>query len=415
MLQASRVCAVLLSIAVLLPVQGCLLKLPSTPGAQSLADSDAMIAADGWVPYPGDGLVRPDAVADEESADYSWTPPPQWDSWGIPDAAVADGSVLPDNGDAQSQPQSWNCYYPIEEVAPESLTSSFIAKDLDIGAEDLLYVYGFLCGIDQAASAVPERYFPFLVKTPSDLVATLVCSKPCYLFLMKNGCLYDSTVGCWHNGESTVQAEASLMPGLYLLGVEFPAEPDVPFDPAGLEFDLHAAVNQPFGQTPCQPEENMSDSQIASTCKVSGGKSEKSASVFSSLAWSAGDDFDLKCSQGGFAADEVGGMPDRVHAFTGDFEGPEPRLLDVTVKFGAPPMGAPPAGRILALTTSPCGASQAVIACTWGHEIELSLTGVTVFPHETLYAVVDGMGEEAFDAAWQSPYELTWTVHETCH
>ncbi len=365
------------------------------------------------IPLPDDGTVRLD-VTSEGLADYSWNPPPQWDSWGFPDSTSTGDWVTGGDEDAAPPEPSWSCYYPIEEVVSEPLTTSFIADDLDIGAQDMLYVYGFLCGIEQAVSAVPERYFPIEIDAPTDLVASLHCSKPCYLFLMKNGCLYDSTVGCWHTGESTVQAEASLMPGLYLLGVEFPNPAEVPFDPTGLQFDLHAALNQPFGQDPCMAEENVQDSQIPSQCKVSGGEAAKSKKVFSTLAWSAQDDFDLACSQGGVAADEIGGMPDRAHAYTADFEAALPRELDVRVEFAPAGGGAVPPGRILAVTTAPCGAAQAVVACTWGHEAVLELKGVSVFPHETLYAVVDGMGEGAFDKSWQGSYELTWTVHETC-
>jgi len=409
-----RVLAGRVSLLVLLALPGCLLKLPQTGGLAAGGDADVVQSADGVIPFSPDGSPISD-TGSEGLADFNWNPPPTWDSWGIPDTAPPGDFGAGEGVDTAVPQQTWSCYYPVEEVASEPLTSSFVVEDLDIGMDDLLYVYGFLCGLDQTTSAVPERYFPIQIDSPTELVAALFCSKPCYLFLMKNGCLYDSMVGCWYTGENTVQAEASLMPGLYLLGVEFPAPADIPFDPTGLVFDLHAGLNQAYGQTPCQVEESVEDSQIPSACKVSGGEAAKTAMVHSALSWSAGDDFDLHCTQGGVAADEVGGMPDRVHAYTADFEDPLPRLVDVTVKFQLPPGSDTSAGHILAVTTSPCGAAQAVVACTWGHETELSLSGVSVFPHETLYAVVDGMGEEAFGVAWQGEYELSWTVHETCY
>lgn len=404
--------AAVLVLAALLVVPGCLIKLPQSSGLAGV-DADVAVQGDGVIPLPDGGTRRLDNLG-EGLADYAWTPPPQWDSWGIPDSLPPGDWSTGGEADAGSTEQAWSCYYPLEEIVSEPLTSSFVVDDLDIGAQDKLYVYGFLCGIEEATSAVPEQYFPLLLDSPTDMVATLSCSKPCYMFLMKNGCLYDSTVACWHTGESKLQAEATLMPGLYLLGVEFPAPADVPFDPSGLQFDLHAALNREYGQSSCTAEENVQDSQIPTQCKTSQGVAAKSKKVFSSLAWSAMDDFDLHCSQGGMAADEVGGMPDRAHAYTADFEASQPRLLDVRVEFAPTGGGALPPGRILAVTTAPCGAAEAVLDCTWGHEDALELTGISAFPHETLYAVVDGMGDGAFDPASQSAYELTWTVHETC-
>jgi hypothetical protein len=203
------------------------------------------------------------------------------------------------------------------------------------------------------------------------------------------------------------------MPGLYLVGVEYILDPLLNPIPEYF-FDLHVALNNTFGQEQC-PAESVSKSSglEAGPCDVALDSTTASSKIQGSLSWPQGDDFFLACGELGVEADPVGGMPDVVHAYVADFPEEGTRVVDVSVVFDDFP-GDDDASFILALTTAPCGAASAVVDCEWGPAGELTLSGITVFRGQTLYAVIDGMGEDAFDLVSPAPYTLTWTEHSDC-
>jgi len=177
-------------------------------------------------------------------------------------------------------------------------------------------------------------------------------------------------------------------------------------------FDIHVAINRTTGQEECQVETESSFSQLEVSCAERGDEGPAEATVSASLDWALQDDFFLGCGTPGKAADPTGGMPDASHRFVADLAGSEPRQIGVEVTFAKPPVDSD--GFILALTTSPCGASGSVIDCDWGDGTSLKISNVTLFPGETVYAVVDGLGADALTLVEPQPYLLRWTSSAPC-
>jgi hypothetical protein len=146
-------------------------------------------------------------------------------------------------------------------------------------------------------------------------------------------------------------------------------------------------------------------------CSVGDTLGWSSATVSSSLEWSDSDDFFLNCALADVSADKLGGMPDEAHRFEAEMADGEPRLLNLTVTFDSEVDNEE---HVIALTGAPCGGAEEVIDCAWGTGSTLSIEGVSVFPGETLYAIVDGLGSNALGGSPKTPYELTWSLQSPC-
>ncbi len=317
-----------------------------------------------------------------------------------------------DGAEVAEEPYVWNCTFPPEEFDSAIRTRSFVKKGQVLGNQDLVIVYQYSCNTDKTYQS-PERGYFFAPEEPLELSLRLECDAPCYAYLMRNGCYYDSTEACWFPYGSELTVATDLMPGLYRIGVEF-VDADLEPPDAVHHFYLHAALNYVHGDSSCPCASVTSAGTLPPPqCDAGAETGPATQAVSGSLSWAAEDDFFLQCGHLGVAADKIGGMPDVVHAFDADFEGELPRLLDVRVTFpGQPGTGGP--GHILALTTAPCGAPEAVIDCAWGSDGVLALEGLTVFPGERLYAVVDGMGADAFEAPAETAYEVQWSLRSPC-
>lgn len=396
--------ACLLLLATLLPA--CF-SMPQTPLVDGLGPQE-----DGLAVPESDSALRTDLATDATSgADWAiWFPDDERSPNRNGDAhsdAVPQLEGL--TGDA-GKPVAWNCHRTMEDLSDTVLTSSLLATGQQLAENDFLLVYDFLCGLE-STNVSNERAFLFNVDVPSGLAVTVKCQKDCYAYLMKDGCLYSSIEGCWLGEDGMVRFAADLLPGLYVVGVEYIYSDIRPLEESAT-FDIHVALNDSEGQLDCATASVSNDSAAQSDCTELVQAGSKLLSADGVLDWGDGDDFFLGCSQFGVQADDIGGMPDTAHAYVADFEGTGPRTVDVSVSFGG---AQPEAGLdyILAITTSPCGAAGAVIDCAWGNGPALSIAGITVFPHETLYAVIDGVGANAFEFESVS-YDLVWSITEIC-
>jgi len=377
--------------------------MPQTPVVDGLITSEDLQGA-GRDGEPRTGDILTDAY-------------PDWSHWYPNDErgnqGKEDGWNDPPLGDLKGGDADpiWNCNHSKEELADTTLNGSFVQKTQQLGENDFIMVYDWLCDLDDT-NVSPEKTYLLEVDSPMSLAVNLKCDKECYSFLMKDGCLYDSFEGCSPGNSDSAQFSKELLPGLYLLGVEYVLELGSP-PHQDHAFDIHVAMNQTAGQKNCELKSTSTDSSVESQCTKLVQTSQKSVSVISTLGWEDRDDFYLQCAHFGVAADAFGGMPDVVHAFQADFDGPTPRTVDVSLQLPEGQEGDP-GEYTLAVTTSPCGAADAVVDCDWGPVFDLAISGLTVFPHETLYAVIDGIGKNAFESDATLSYKLTWTISEIC-
>lgn len=393
---------------------GCFVKLPQTPEQAfptTLPDGKPLadLTLDEWrLPevnsYPDWRWWVPDTPETSQGGDYHPA-----------EVSQADGS------DAGGLVFEWVCLsdeavdgeYP--ELLPEDFagavaTNSFLRSNQVLGNLNRITVYSVLCGKNDTYY-VPERAYAFRVDEPIAASIQLNCDAPCYAFLTHSGCEYEHFENCWNNDDAEVVAQAELLPGLYLVGVEFPGEEEEPRDAVHI-FDLHLAMNRTTGQESCPTESATSTSTMAPPeCALGETHGWATAQVSGALEWSDDDDFFLDCSLADVPADKLGGMPDEAHRFEYDPDGAQPGLLKLTVSFE--PSVAEEA-HIIALTGDPCGAADAVIDCVWGVGQELSLEGISVFPGERLYAIVDGVGSNALNGGPEATYELTWSLLSAC-
>lgn len=400
--------AVLLMALVWAVPPACLVKLPRTPEGNTLP---GLGDADSLEPRPLDAIVWPREDGSGSYPDWRWwTADSTWDpggrgdggSWTLPDGKVVD--ALPEEF-------SWNCPHIPDVLSDTVHASSFVEAGVALPESDFFVIYDWFCGMD-ALNHSPEKSFLLAVNEPVELRLDLRCDAPCYAYLMKNGCQYDSIETCFNTDSSELAAVSGLLPGFFLLNVEFVFDQLTP-DGRGHEFDIHVALNKSLGHPECLLTSAIADSAVESSCSLGEESGVKTHTVESLLSWEDEDDFHLQCSHLGVAADPFGGMPDAVHSYVADYEGSMPRLVDVAVQREVSE-DQPGTGLILAVTTAPCGASSAVVDCDWSFQSQISLQGLTVFPGETLYAVVDGIGGGAFHMPPELPYSLTWTLHEPC-
>lgn len=407
-------CTVCCALMAALPA-GCFVKLPQTPEQKwpsTLPDGKAIDAATTDLWHPQDQSAYPD-----------WR-------WWMPDGREPnlDGDFHPaeialsETGDTGGLVFEWNCFsdqpdpdgayleLPPEYFSGEVATSSFLELDQVLGDENQITVFYVLCQ-NKDTFYVPERGYALRVEAPTDVSIQLECDAPCYAFLTHSGCEYENFENCWTADDNDLVAQSKLLPGIYLVGVEFP---DAELEPPGTEhhFDLHVALNQTGGQEACVTESATSAASMDKPdCSVGETLGWSTAQVGGTLEWSDGDDFFLNCGLADVAADKLGGMPDEAHRFEAELGGSEPGLLNVEVTFDGP--GAEEQ-HILAITGDPCGAADAVIDCAWGAGSKLSIEGISIFPGERLYAIVDGSGTSALDGTQKTPYELTWSLQSPC-
>ncbi len=394
---------------------GCFVKLPQSP-EQNLP---------GTLP---DGKVIADLVAETQQP-LDQPTYPDWRWWAADSSAPQDPLdfkpaevTLPDDADGGGLVFEWVCLadlpaedgtYP--ELPPEDFggvvaTHSFSRPNQVLGNSNQLTVYYVLCDADETYY-VPERAYAFRLDEPTTATFQLSCDAPCYAFLAKSGCEYEHFEGCWVAADGEILVKESLMPGLYLVGVEFPGSAVEPPD-AIHHFDLHVALNRSSGQAVCDVATvSQASKLVPGECAAQDATTFAATKVSGALEWGDVDDFFLGCGPEDAPADPQGGMPDVVHAFDVDLPEGAPALLDVVLTF---PDGPPGQGTVLALTGAPCGASDAVIDCAWGSGDTLILKDITVFPGERIYAVVDGIGEDALDATLPLAYELEWKVSTPC-
>jgi hypothetical protein len=386
----------------------CLVKLPRTPEGNTLP---GLAGADGTEQDPRDSVVWPQEDGTGAYPDWRWwAADAPWDPGGYGDGGtwtLPDGKVV----DAAPEEFTWNCPYATEELAGVIHQSSFVETGVALPDTDRFVIYDWFCGMDELNHS-PESSFLVQISEPVELRIELKCDAPCYAYLMKNGCQYDSIETCFNTDSDSLAAVSGVLPGLFLLNVEFLFDQLTP-EGRGHEFDIHVALNKSLGQPECLLTSATIDSAVESTCSLGEDNGLKSRTVQSELSWQDGDDFNLQCSHLGVEADPFGGMPDAVHSYFADYGGAMPRTVDVILDRELS-QEQPDMPLTLAVTTAPCGASSAVVDCDWSSGSEIALHGLTVFPGETLYAVVDGVGSSAFDFPEELPYSLTWTIHEPC-
>jgi len=405
---------VLATVAIALPT-GCFVKLPQTPeqpDPNTLPDGKPIgeVTLDQWTlpdsgAYPDWAWWMADTTDPRQTGDYH---PAEV----LPHDGGGDGGLVFEWVCLSDMPDPDGNYL---EIPPEDFggivaTTSFLHADQMLGSENRVTVFYVLC--DNADTySVPERGYSFRIEEPTDVSIQLNCDAPCYAFLTHSGCEYENFEACWTAEGNSLVAQTALMPGLYMVGVEFPG---AEVEPPGTEhfFDLHVALNRTAGQDNCITESSTAASSMGEPqCNVGEAVGWSTAQVSGSLEWSDVDDFFLDCALADVEADKLGGMADEAHRFEAEITDGEPRLLNVTVTFDDTVEGE---GHVIAVTGDPCGGSKEVIDCAWGTGQELSIEGISIFPGERLYAIVDGTGSDALSGSPESPYELTWSLQSPC-
>jgi hypothetical protein len=394
---------------------GCFVKLPQTPDQDfpnTLPDGKLIgeVSIDQWVSpdstaYPDWRWWVPDSEDTQRGGDYRAVEV-------VPVDGGEDGGLLFEWVCSSALPDPDGSYpdVPPETFGGEVATSSFLRANQILGDQNLVTVYYVLC--DNADTYyVPERGYSFRLEEPTEVAVQLSCDAPCYAFLTHSGCEYEHFESCWTADDNDLVAQSELLPGLYMIGVEFPGseteDPDTVHS-----FDLHVALNSTAGQAACLTESATAASSMEEPqCSVGETMGWSTATVVGSLEWSDSDDFFLACSLSDVSADKLGGMPDEAHRFEAEMADGEPRLLNLTVTFGGEVDGEE---HVIAITGDPCGGAEGVIDCTWGAGSTLTIEGVSVFSGETLYAIVDGVGSNALTGSTETPYELTWALQSSC-
>ncbi|GEM_PF-5740046 len=416
--------SLLIVIATAASLPSCLFRLPETPTVDiPQLGADDLVAVDGYVD------LTQETVDAQESPDMIWLPEEITNA----DAQWADSTDLtPD--DSLTDPDTImefanNCPYPLNAFTPEVATNSFVVYQQSIitpvdpetppeetPPADKIYVYYLSCGLERNSYG-PERGYAVRVDSPGVITATARCSHKCYIFVHKDGCNYNNLTGCWSQGDTRAEASFDVLPGLYLISVEF-EESDLMTD-LGVadfekaQFDLHVAHSNHKGTTPCESD-SKTDLPSNFSCDES-GEFSWSTTVDATLDWTAVDNFDLGCGYGDVAADPTGGMPDHVHAISVPHDLPSPVRISATLQMNpGPPPGAPSLPHLLAITSAPCGSAASVIDCLWGSESTDVSGEILAMPGDQLFAVVDGMGIAAFDFTSPQNYSLTWNVSGQC-
>ncbi len=410
-------------LALLVPVllSGCFFKLPETPSVDipQLQDEDLV---------PLEDFNAADAAYDQSGnePEMIWRPDDTGTGidWAGQDVDVVDedGLLTPDTSINFDE----NCPYPLTTFTDTVRTQSFIQVQQSllspvdptlppeqVPPPDKLYVYYLTCGLKQS-SYCAERGYAVSITEPSVLNAQAECSHSCYFYVYKDGCNYNNLVDCWSQGSTSAKMSLDVLPGLYLVVVEFIG--DELWDMTGTPdysqawFDLHVAVNHVAGQEQCVTETAQTPLPEVAVC-TEGGEATWELAAPGVLAPEVGDDFDLGCGMGDVKADPIGGMADQAHSLTIPADWTEPVRVIAEVTFLAQ---EPPLSHLFAVTSAPCGAPQSVIDCVWGTQQTLTVPEILALPGDTLFAVVDGLGKDAFTALGGQPYTVTWRISGAC-
>lgn len=316
------------------------------------------------------------------------------DWWHVPDGVV-DADVLP--------PPAFDCPTPLNDLVPGIRTHSFVATDLGVG-EHNLFVYTSLCAMESPNNG-PEGIHAIQVDSFARLSGRAECNGPCYVAVFKDGCGYGHMQRCFWNGESELDFAMDLLPGLYLVVVEFIWDMRSPVE--DFAYRIHAAVNRDSGLSPCPTQAEVRVSEFQEFC----GPDPRREAVLSGFIDPLDTDRVYVSCGSPYPLDPRGGMPDHLYAFHNDLQGAGPIAVFTEVSLPVP-AGAD-TEVLLTLTSSPCGASGSVIDCTGGSGVQ-TLGPTLVFPGESIYAVVEPHSVHAFSFTDPLAYQLRFWTASTC-
>jgi len=343
--------------------------------------------------------------------------------WWTQDAGGdADASDVSDKEDRQAPPDveepdtaelPWDCLIktPEELGGGTVYTGSFSLtnqKLLDFPAtENILGPNWFTCGLPDANDFYQDHPYVVAVDRPTEMKIALQCNGPCYAYTLQGGCMYQYLEQCWYNGTDDVTGSTWVLPGYHVIVVEFFYEPDV--SPTDYRYDMQVALNHVDGQEECKVEEAARFSEMEFECPP-GTPEGATATMAGDLTLEDGDDFYIDCKPG-VEVDPFGGMADEAYSFTADDSEVFPGEVTVRLTRQSPGDGGAPL--MLALSMDPCGAQDSILACVSGTEETLELPAATLFPGQTVHAIVDGVAGAAVLPATVA-YQITWTVQAPC-
>jgi hypothetical protein len=347
---------------------------------------DAKVAAD--------AMEKPDArVADAAQPADAKLPDAAAaaDAAASADAAPGADAASPDAGGGGTN----GCFTDPGVTQVGDFSTIFYAQTY-AGATDK-YVFNSNQCSDMPNSA--ERIYSFELTEATEWYAETRCgtgsSWDCELVLTRDGCTDANVVDC----QTTIGDEIMkgvLQPGKYALFVEG----DNPEDPA--VFDLMVNFNHTEGEVNCVSETlNVIN---PANCTDPVFESPQYHVHYDGLMLSPDDrdDFFVDGSPGcDHDQDHVGGGPDKVYKLV------LPTQHEVKITF------EPDGGwdGILYITGAPCGAKSAVHDCS-DSILSSSETIDTTLPAGTWYIVVDGFGEEVFNANAWGTFSLDVKVYD---
>lgn len=250
-----------------------------------------------------------------------------------------------------------------------------------------------------------ERVFAVLPDGPAELSVRAVCPGwDCDAILVNGDCVTANVAACGTQ-DGPLRLDHALLPSLWLLQIEARTGSS----PA--PFDLVLALDYAAGRDPCPVagELRLSELPALSECALAEGGGGSRIVTFGGDTAAAGavDDVFVDCRGPGIDPDSVGGAPDRIWRVVHDAPDRLARRIDLSVT--TPDGSWEP---VLAVTGSPCGAVDAVVDCDRGATGPATVRDVTIFAGESLYVVVDGVGELLLDDRASGPFTLTLTVSD---
>jgi len=380
---------------------GCSIEFPRSPlldidstGSEDLLNLD--LTGD-WGDFRSDDRTLPDSFwTGEQVEEDGWRPDGRTvDWWSNPDS-ITDPDALP--------PPVFDCPTPLSDLVSEIRTHSFVATDQGVG-EHNLFVYTSMCAME-APNNGPEGIHAIQVDSFARLSGRAECNGPCYVAIFKDGCGYGNMLQCFWNGGSELDFAMDLLPGLYLVVVEFIWDMRSPVEDFG--YRIHAAVNRESGLSPCPAQAETRVSELLEVCDSEPRREAVLSGTLDPLLDT--DQVYVSCGSP-YPLDPRGGMPDHLYAFHNDLQGAGP-IVVFTELFLSGPAGEDTEA-LLSLTSSPCGASSSVIDCTGGSGTQ-RLGPTLVFPGESIYAVVEPHSVHAFDFTEPLPYQLRFWTPSTC-
>ncbi len=345
------------------------------------------------------------SARDGTTADTFWRGDPvEEDQWRF-DGRGSDWRLNPDGliGPDALPTLAFDCPTPLSDLAPEIRTHSFVAADQGVGEQNL-FVYTSLCAMESPNNG-PEGIHAIQVDSFARLSGRAECNGPCYVAIFQDGCGYGHMKRCFWNGDDELDFAVDLLPGLYLVVVEFIWDMRSPVEDFG--YRIHAAVNRDGGLSPCPTRAEVRLSELEEFCD----HDPRREGVLSGFVNPLDTDRVYVSCGSPYPLDPRGGMPDHLFAFHNDLQGSAPVALFTELSLSEP-AGAG-AEVLLSLTSSPCGASSSVIDCTGGSGIQ-TLGPTLVFPGESVYAVVEPHSAHAFSFTEPLAYQLRFWTASTC-